>query len=62
MTLYDVYIHLGYDLKQLRLGQWQNTAADHNHHHQNAVVNFGLYFRIWDEIMGTYEKLPKRTS
>jgi sterol desaturase/sphingolipid hydroxylase (fatty acid hydroxylase superfamily) len=58
MTLYDVYIHLGYDLKQLRLGQWQNTAADHNHHHQNSRVNFGLYFRIWDHLMGTYRKLP----
>ena len=59
MTLYDVYIHLGYDLKQLQLGKWQNTAADHNHHHQNARVNFGLYFRLWDQLMGTYKKLPK---
>lgn len=59
MTLYDVYIHLGYDIAQLRLGKWQYTGADHNHHHQNSRVNFGLYFTFWDKVMGTYEKLPR---
>jgi len=58
MTLYDVYIHLGYDIAQLRVGKWQNTGADHNYHHQNSRVNYGLYFTFWDQIMGTYEELP----
>ncbi|NNJ89625.1 MAG: sterol desaturase family protein [Eudoraea sp.] len=58
MTFYDVYIHLGFDLKQLRMGHWQNTAVDHNYHHQNARVNFGLYFTVWDQLMNTYKKLP----
>ncbi len=59
MTLYDVYIHLGYNIEQLYLGKWQNSAADHNYHHQNARVNYGLYFTFWDRLMGTYKKSKK---
>lgn len=29
------------------------TAAHHDLHHRNPNVNFGLYFRFWDRLMGT---------
>ncbi|MBT8281227.1 MAG: sterol desaturase family protein [Muriicola sp.] len=60
MTLYDVYIHLGYDPRGLRIGSWQITPTDHNHHHQDARVNYGLYFSFWDQLMGTYKKYQKK--
>ncbi|MEZ2414197.1 sterol desaturase family protein [Muriicola sp. E247] len=62
MTLYDVYIHLGFDPVLLRLGSWQNTASDHNYHHQNARVNYGLYFTFWDQLMGTYKKYHRKNK
>jgi sterol desaturase/sphingolipid hydroxylase (fatty acid hydroxylase superfamily) len=29
------------------------TTAHHDLHHKNPNVNFGLYFRFWDKLMGT---------
>ena len=32
---------------------WSNTATHHTMHHKYVTSNFGLYFNIWDRIMGT---------
>ncbi len=55
MIFYDMFVHLGYNIKQLKIFKWQNTPKDHDVHHQNSKYNFGLYFTIWDRLMGTYK-------
>lgn len=56
MTLYNVYIHLGYKINFLFLGNLtQNTAENHDLHHRVSKYNFGLYFSFWDKIMKTYK-------
>ena len=30
-----------------------NTSVSHNLHHQYFKGNYGLYFTIWDRMMGT---------
>ena len=54
MTLYDVYIHLGFHLPGFRNPHLQNTAALHDLHHSHVKGNYGLYFTLWDRLMGTY--------
>lgn len=54
----NVYGHLGYELmpKGFRknvLFQVLNTSVHHNLHHSKFKGNYGLYFRVWDRIMGT---------
>jgi sterol desaturase/sphingolipid hydroxylase (fatty acid hydroxylase superfamily) len=56
MIFYDTFVHLGYNIKFLKIFKWQNTPVDHDVHHQNSKYNFGLYFTIWDRLMGTYLK------
>ena len=61
MIVYNVYGHLGYELypKGLNrhwLGKWINTSVSHNQHHQYFKGNYGLYFTIWDRLMGTLRK------
>lgn len=56
IILYDTFIHLGYNIKQLKLFEWQNTPIEHDLHHRNSKYNYGLYFTIWDKLMGTYQK------
>ena len=58
MIIYNVYGHLGYEiypywLLKSKVGKWLNTSTNHNMHHEFFVGNYGLYFRFWDEIMGT---------
>ena len=58
MMVYNVYGHLGWELYPARwhrhwLGRWMNTSVNHNQHHQFFRGNYGLYFRCWDEWMGT---------
>jgi len=40
--------------------KWHNTSTHHNMHHRLVKYNYGLYFNIWDRLMGTnhpdYEK------
>ncbi|TNJ44678.1 sterol desaturase family protein [Tamlana fucoidanivorans] len=55
MIFYDTFVHLGYDIKQLKLFKFQNTPLDHDVHHRNSKYNFGLYFTFWDRLMGTYK-------
>ncbi|WP_345951442.1 sterol desaturase family protein [Mucilaginibacter sp. PAMB04274] len=54
----NVYGHLGYEIapKQLRnsfLFEVLNTSVHHNLHHSKFKGNYGLYFRVWDRLMGT---------
>jgi Delta7-sterol 5-desaturase len=55
---YNVYGHLGFELYPKGFnthwfGKWINTSVSHNLHHQYFKGNYGLYFTIWDRIMGT---------
>jgi len=55
---YNVYGHLGFELypkgfNKHWLGKWMNTSVSHNLHHQYFKGNYGLYFTIWDRLMGT---------
>lgn len=56
--VYNVYGHLGFELypngfNRHWLGRWLNTSVCHNQHHQYFKGNYGLYFTIWDRLMGT---------
>jgi sterol desaturase/sphingolipid hydroxylase (fatty acid hydroxylase superfamily) len=33
--------------------KWQNPVTHHDMHHSKFNCNYGLYFNIWDRIMGT---------
>ncbi len=55
VTLYNVYIHLGYKISFFFLGtKIQNTSENHHLHHKVSKYNYGLYFSYWDRIMKTY--------
>lgn len=54
----NVYGHLGYEItpkwfRHTWLFQILNTSVHHNLHHSKFKGNYGLYFRIWDRLMGT---------
>ncbi|MCI4671442.1 MAG: sterol desaturase family protein [Bacteroidia bacterium] len=54
----NVYGHLGYEIapKWFRNSPFFevfNTSVHHNLHHKKFNGNYGLYFRIWDRLMGT---------
>lgn len=56
--VYNVYRHLGFEIypkgfNEYWLGKWMNTSVSHNLHHQYFKGNYGLYFTIWDRLMGT---------
>ena len=53
-----IYGHLGYEFlpkgwTKHWLGKWISTSVAHNQHHHHFNKNFGLYFTIWDRLMGT---------
>lgn len=59
--VYNVYGHLGYELypkgfNKHWLGKWLNTSVAHNMHHHYFKGNYGLYFTVWDRLMGTLKK------
>jgi len=54
----NVYGHLGYEIVPRRFRQsvffeFFNTSVHHNLHHSKFKGNYGLYFRVWDRLMGT---------
>lgn len=56
--LINVYGHLGYEIMPLGLRksflfEIINTSTHHNLHHSKFKGNYGLYFRVWDRLMGT---------
>lgn len=58
MTIENVLGHVGYELypkgaNKHWLGKWFNTSTNHNMHHEYFKGNYGLYFTIWDRLMGT---------
>ena len=64
--VYNVYGHLGFELysrgfSKHWLGKWINTSVSHNMHHQYFKGNYGLYFLIWDRLMGTLSPGYDRT-
>ena len=55
---WSTYLHCGYDLvpkewQNRRPFTWFYSSTHHFHHHQNPNCNYGLYFTIWDRMMGT---------
>ena len=72
-TMINVYGHLGFEIapkwfRQTWLFEILNTSVHHNLHHEKFKGNYGLYFRIWDRLMGTehsdyvkkYDKIQER--
>jgi len=54
----NVYGHLGFEIaprwfRNSFLFQFFNTSVHHNLHHSKFKGNYGLYFRVWDRLMGT---------
>jgi lathosterol oxidase len=69
----NVYGHLGYEIaprwfRHSFLFEIINSSVHHNMHHEKFKGNYGLYFRIWDRLMGTehpdyvkeYDKIQER--
>lgn len=55
---FNVYGHCGFEFAPrwfLRspLGHFLNTTTHHGLHHEKFRSNFGLYFNVWDRLMGT---------
>lgn len=68
---YNVAGHTGYEyhprwLMDSWLGKILNTPTNHIQHHQKFRGNYGLYFNIWDRLMGTnhpdYEALYREVT
>lgn len=61
MTIINVLGHLGYELfpknfLKRPIGKLFNTTTHHDMHHHYTKGNYGLYFNIWDRVMGTNHK------
>lgn len=57
----NVVGHLGFELFPKgfttgRISKWANTSTHHNMHHSKVNCNYGLYFNIWDRLLGTNHK------
>lgn len=55
---FNVFGHCGYELfpswfLRSRLGLFLNSVTHHSLHHEKFRANFGLYFNVWDRLMGT---------
>ncbi|MEO8352488.1 MAG: sterol desaturase family protein [Chthoniobacteraceae bacterium] len=55
---YNVIGHAGYEihprwLMDTWLGKVLNTPTNHTMHHEFVRGNYGLYFNVWDRLMGT---------
>lgn len=58
---FNVIGHTGYEyfpswLMKTWLGKLLNTPTNHIQHHEKMRGNYGLYFNVWDRIMGTNHK------
>lgn len=42
-------------------GKWLNTPTHHAMHHQYGKGNYGLYFNLWDRLLGTNHPLYEQT-
>lgn len=55
---FNVLGHCGYEIlpscfMRSGAGRFLNTVTHHAMHHEKVGANFGLYFNIWDRLMGT---------
>ena len=55
---FNVLGHCGFEVfpswfMRSRAGWLMNTITHHGQHHEKFVANFGLYFNVWDRVMGT---------
>jgi sterol desaturase/sphingolipid hydroxylase (fatty acid hydroxylase superfamily) len=58
MTIMNVAGHLGFEVLprgfvRHPLARWHNTPVHHDMHHRHFDCNYGLYFNLWDRLMGT---------
>ena len=57
MTIWSLVNHLGFELfpsfPHHWLGKWLISAEHHALHHRRYTKHYGLYFTIWDRLMGT---------
>lgn len=71
----DIVLHLGYEVfpkkwTKYPILKYINASTHHNMHHQYFNNNYGLYFNVWDRLMGTqninydkeYEEVTNRTK
>jgi Delta7-sterol 5-desaturase len=64
--VFNVIGHTGYKfhprwLMDTWLGRVLNTPTNHAMHHEKMVGNYGLYFNVWDRLMGTnHERYEER--
>lgn len=55
---FNVFGHCGYEIfpawfMRSRVGMILNSITHHAQHHEKFRANFGLYFNVWDRLMGT---------
>jgi len=55
---FNVFGHCGYEIfphwfLRSRAGLLLNSVTHHALHHEKLKANFGLYFNVWDRLMGT---------
>ena len=55
---FNVIGHCGYEIfpnwfMRSGFGKVMNTITHHGQHHEKFVANYGLYFNVWDRLMGT---------
>jgi lathosterol oxidase len=75
MTAMNVVGHLGFEVlwrgfATNRFFKWHNTSVHHNQHHRRVNCNYGLYFNLWDRLLGTnhpeyeaeYRRVTERES
>jgi sterol desaturase/sphingolipid hydroxylase (fatty acid hydroxylase superfamily) len=53
-----VFGHCGYEIfprwfLRTPLGWVLNSVTHHAQHHEKFQANYGLYFNVWDRLMGT---------
>jgi lathosterol oxidase len=58
MTVLNVMGHVGFEILPKGFTShiathWHNTSVHHNMHHRYVRCNYGLYFNLWDQWMGT---------
>jgi Delta7-sterol 5-desaturase len=54
----NVFGHCGYEIfphcfLRSQAGKFLNSATHHVMHHEKLQANFGIYFNVWDRLMGT---------
>lgn len=67
MSIWAVFNHLGFRLfSSSRLGDWIGDwligPLHHLRHHRKYTVHYGLYFTLWDKLLGTQEPNYRNSS